>query len=119
MHLDIQTAHKFAGFIAACVVDSESGYMLTPQGGHDMDPETAAALHAQIVKSKRDAIEVMGLKEEEEIEDILITTDGQLHLVCPLEKAPSVYLYVALDKATANLGMARLQLRKLERTLTI
>jgi hypothetical protein len=43
----------------------------------------------------------------------------QLHFIRPLEKAPGVFLYVALDKKTANLGMARMQVRKIESGLSM
>jgi hypothetical protein len=43
----------------------------------------------------------------------------QLHFIRPLEKAPGVFLYVALDKKAANLGMARMQVRKIEGTLSL
>ena len=57
------------------------------------------------------------LKLDDEITDILITLGKQLHMIRPLEKAPSMFLYVALDKKGANLGMARMQVQQVEGTL--
>ena len=117
MSLDITATSDIAGFIGACLVDSDSGLMLTSEGGGKIDMEAAAALNTQVVKAKMQAIESLGLQDG--IEDILITMGKQLHMIRPLEKAPSVFLYVALDKKTANLGMARMQVKKIESGLSL
>jgi predicted regulator of Ras-like GTPase activity (Roadblock/LC7/MglB family) len=117
MRTDISDASQIAGFIGACLVDSESGLMLASEGGGKLDLEAAAALNTQVVKAKLQAIETLGLNDG--IEDILITMGKQIHFIRPLEKAPGVFLYVALDKKTANLGMARMQVRKIESGLSM
>ena len=117
MHTDITATNNIAGFLGACLVDSDSGLMLASEGGGKIDMETAAALTTQVVKAKLQAIEVLGLNDG--IEDILITMGKQLHMIRPLEKSPKTFLYVALDKKTANLGMARLQVKNVEATLSI
>ncbi|MEM9795857.1 MAG: roadblock/LC7 domain-containing protein, partial [Pseudomonadota bacterium] len=61
--------------------------------------------------------EMLGLNDK--IDDILITLGKQFHLIRPLEKNPTVFLYVALDKKAANLGMARVQVKKVEQTLEV
>jgi predicted regulator of Ras-like GTPase activity (Roadblock/LC7/MglB family) len=114
---DISATHDIAGFIGACLVDSDSGLMLASEGGGKIDMEAAAALNTQVIKAKMQAIDVLGLNDE--IEDILVTMGKQLHMIRPLEKAPSVFLYVALDKKAANLGMARMQVKKIESGLSL
>jgi len=114
---DISATHDIAGFIGACLVDSDSGLMLASEGGGRLDMEAAAALNTQVVKAKMQAIDVLGL--DDVIEDILITMGKQLHFIRPLEKAPSVFLYVALDKKAANLGMARMQVKRIESGLSL
>ena len=74
-----------------------------------------AALNTDFVKAKQNAIDQLGLNQN--IEDILITLDKQMHLIRPLEANRSIFIYVALDKDKANLGMARIQLKKLESTM--
>ena len=59
----------------------------------------------------------LGLSDS--IEDILITLGSQFHLIRPLAGNPEVFLYVALDKRTANLGMARIQVKNVERTVAL
>jgi len=117
MSTDISDANVINGFIGACLVDSDSGLMLASEGGGKIDLEAASALNTQVVKAKLQAIETLGLNDG--IEDILITLGKQLHLIRPLETNPNVFLYVALDKKGANLGMARMQVKKIEGSLTL
>jgi predicted regulator of Ras-like GTPase activity (Roadblock/LC7/MglB family) len=117
MQTNLSSAAEIGGFIGACLVDSDSGLMLASEGGGALDLEAASALNSQVVQAKLQAIEALGL--DDHIDDILITLGKQLHLIRPLEKSPNVFIYVALDKKKANLGMARLQVRKLESTLSL
>ncbi len=113
MSTDISAANDITGFIGACLVDADSGLMLACEGGNGkLDLDSAAALNTQVVKAKLQAIEILGLKTN--IEDILITLGTQIHLIRPLEKNPTIFLYVALDRKVANLGMARAQVKKIE-----
>ncbi|MEM9797728.1 MAG: roadblock/LC7 domain-containing protein, partial [Pseudomonadota bacterium] len=61
--------------------------------------------------------EMLGLNDK--IDDILITLGKQFHLIRPLEKNPTVFLYVALDKKAANLGMSRVQVKNVEQGLDL
>ena len=117
MSTDISATADIAGFMGSCLVDSDSGLMLASEGGGRIDMEAAAALNTQVVKAKLRTMEALGL--EDRIEDILITMGSQLHMIRPLEKAPSVFLFVALDKKAANLGMARMQVKRIEGTLSL
>ena len=117
MQIDFSALTNITGFIGACLVDSDSGLMLAAEGGGEMDLEAASALNTQVVRAKLQAIEALGL--DDSIDDILITLGKQLHLIRPLAKAPTVFLYLALDKRVANLGMARLQLRRVEQSLSL
>jgi predicted regulator of Ras-like GTPase activity (Roadblock/LC7/MglB family) len=115
MSSSISTAAQISGFIGACLVDGDSGLMLASEGGGRLDLNMVAALNTDFVKAKQNAIDLLGLNQN--IEDILITLDKQIHLIRPLEANRSIFIYVALDKDKANLGMARIQLRKLESTM--
>ncbi|TNC68536.1 roadblock/LC7 domain-containing protein [Rubellimicrobium roseum] len=113
----IADATAIKGFIGACLVDSDTGLMLASEGGGRLDLNLVAALNTDFVKAKQHAIDQLGLNQE--IEDILITLDKQVHLIRPLERQRSIFIYVALDRATCNLGMARIQLKTLEAALEI
>ncbi len=112
MDTDISATTDIAGFMGACLVDSETGLMIASFGGEKLDMEAAAALGTQVVNAKLEAIRSMGLSDR--IEDILISMGKQMHMIRPLEKAPGVLLHVALEKRLANLGMARMQVKKVE-----
>lgn len=118
MALDINALADINGFIGACIVDSETGLMLGSIGGGDaFDLEAAAAGNTEVVRAKLAAMATLNL--DDSIEDILITLGKQFHLIRPMEATPTVFLYVALDKKAANLGMARIQVKNVEKTLTI
>lgn len=118
MSTDISALKDINAFIGACLVDSDTGLMLASEGGNaELDLDVAAAGNTEVVKAKLAAMRSLEL--DDAIEDILITLGKQYHLIRPLANAPTVFLYVALDKKTANLGMARLQVKKVEAGLSI
>ncbi len=117
MSTNISGLTEIGGFIGACLVDSETGLMMASEGGGKLDLEAAGAANTEVVKAKLAAIEMLGLNDN--IDDILITLGKQYHLIRPLEKTPTVFIYVALDKKTANLGMARVQVKKVEQTISM
>ena len=117
MSTNIAATSEIAGFIGACLVDSDSGLMLAAEGGGTIDLEAAAALNTQVVRAEHEVIEALQL--DDHVEDILITMTRQLHFIRPLEASPSIFLYVCLDKKGANLGMARMQVRRIETGLSI
>ena len=118
MAVDIKGLSEIAGFIGGCLVDSETGLMMASEGGGSaLDLEAAGAANTEVVKAKLLAIKTLDLKDF--IEDILITLGKQYHLIRPLEKSPSVFIYVALDRKAANLGMARVQVKNVEQTISL
>ena len=117
MAMNIDALSDVSGFIGACLVDSDTGLMLGSVGGGKLDLEAAGAANTSVVQAKLAAIQALGLNDK--IEDILITLGKQFHLIRPLEDSPTVFLYLALDKKSSNLGMARIQLKKVEQTLEL
>lgn len=103
------------GFIGACVVDSSTGMVLAIEGGGRVDLEVAAAGNTEVVRAKRRTIQALNLKDR--IEDILISLGTQYHLIRPLERNDSIFLYVALDRKLANLALARIAMKNVEQTL--
>lgn len=116
--MNISDLKNISGFIGACLVDSETGLMLASETSRiPFDLEAAAAANTEVVRAKNNAMRVLGLGDDH-IEDILITLGTQMHLIRPLASVPTVFLYVTLDRTNANLGMARLNLKKVEGSLT-
>ncbi len=103
------------GFIGAALVDSESGMLLGQEGGGGLNLEVAGAANTEVVRAKRKAMRSLNLKDE--IEDILISLGKQYHLIRPLRKKSNLFFYVALDRARANLALARLTLAEIEKDL--
>lgn len=108
---------EIGGFIGGCLVDSETGLMMASEGGGSLDLEAASAANTEVVRAKLKAIKLLGLNDH--IDDILISLGKQLHLIRPLEKTPTVFLYVALDRKAANLGMARVQVKNVEQSVAL
>jgi serine/threonine protein kinase len=117
MALDITKLGEISGFIGGCLVDSETGMMMAAVGGGNLDLEAASAANCEVVRAKNNAIKLLSLNDT--IEDILISLGKQYHLIRPLEKANTLFLYVALDRKTANLGMARVQVKQVEQGISI
>ena len=117
MAINLTALSDINGFIGACLVDSETGLMMASEGGQGFDLEAASAANTEVVKAKLNAIQMLQLNDH--IDDILISLGKQLHLIRPLEKTPSVFIYVALDKKAANLGMARVQVKNVEQSIAM
>nr|WP_194734219.1 roadblock/LC7 domain-containing protein [Xanthomonas campestris] len=111
----MEQLHSLAGFVGAALVDSDSGMALGMTGGTELNLELAAAGNTEVVRAKRRIAEQLGLNDT--IEDILITLSKQYHLLRPLESNGALFLYVVLDRAKANLAMARHELKAFEKTL--
>jgi hypothetical protein len=120
--MDIETALKEAmmldGAQGVALVDYESGMMLgSAGGGRALNLEIAAAGNTEVVRAKARTLEALGVREG--IEDILITLDRQYHIIRLLNRGGSqLFLYLALDRARANLALARHQLRSIDRELS-
>lgn len=112
----LDMAANIKGAFAVAIVDYESGMTLGSRGGSaEFDLDVAAPGNSEVVRAKLDVMEKLGLHNEG-IEDILITLSTQYHLIRPVQGTPDekLFLYVALNKAQANLAMARRDLRVIE-----
>ena len=106
------------GFVGACLVDSDSGMVLGQEGGgHLLNLEVAAAGNTEVVRAKRKTMK--SLKLNDKIDDILITLGTQYHLIRPLRNREALFLYLALDRKSSNLAMARMALREFEEGVTV
>lgn len=92
------------GFIAASLVDIESGMTLAAHSRRsDFDLSLASAYNSEMVKAKLKAIEILGLSTT--LEDMLLTLGDQIHLIRMM--GASSFLYLAADKSSTNLALVR------------
>ncbi len=104
------------GALAAALVDWQSG-MTLGTAGSGLNIELAAAGNTNVVRAKLAVMKDLKLKGG--IEDILITLEEQYHLIRLFKADPHLFLYVALDRNKANLGLARHRLAALEGELNV
>jgi predicted regulator of Ras-like GTPase activity (Roadblock/LC7/MglB family) len=96
--------------IAVAVVDATSGMALASHSNSPtLNPETAAAYNAEVVKQKQKAMSALKLTGEK-IEDILISLSNQLHLI-KLNDSGNKFIYLAVNPRDTNLAIAREVLR--------
>jgi CheY-like chemotaxis protein len=95
---------EISGFMAASIVDLESGMTLATRSTRpDFDLTAASAYNSEMVKQKLKIIRVLNLKAT--LEDMLLTLSDQIHLIKMI--SPGTFLYLAADKALTNLAIAR------------
>jgi hypothetical protein len=92
------------GAVCVAVVDAQSGMMLGSQGT-GVDMEAAAAGNTEVVRAKLKTMKSLGLNDA--IEDIMITLGKQYHIITLVPNKPGLFLYFVLDRAKANLALAR------------
>jgi hypothetical protein len=90
-------------------VDGESGLVLVSGGASQIDIEAAAVQVAQVARCIASVMAT--LAPEDRIEDVVLTLGQQVHMLRPLEQAPSVFVYVVLKREAAKIGVLRRQMK--------
>jgi predicted regulator of Ras-like GTPase activity (Roadblock/LC7/MglB family) len=97
------------GFIAASLVDLDSGMTLAIKAARsDFDLTAASAYNSELVKQKLKIMRTLGLTGT--IEDMLITLTDQIHLVKLLGQ--NTFLYLAVDRKQSNIALVRSAVNK-------
>jgi hypothetical protein len=104
-----KVASEIPGFIAAALVDIDSGMTLGVKAMRtDFDLAAASAYNSEMVKQKQKIMRALSLKTH--LEDMLITLGDQIHLIKLV--SPTTFIYLAADRATVNLAIIRVAVNK-------
>ncbi|MBX3158508.1 MAG: hypothetical protein KF773_21240 [Deltaproteobacteria bacterium] len=102
-------ASEVPGFIAASLVDLESGMTLGARSSRaDFDLTAASAYNSEMVKQKLKIMKALNLRTS--LEDMLLTLGDQIHLIKIV--SPGTFVYLAADRATSNLAIVRNSVNK-------
>jgi len=97
-------AADMSGFIAASLVDMESGLTLGAKSlRSDFDLSVASAYNSELVKQKLKIMRALNLKST--LEDMLLTLSDQIHMIKMI--TPDVFLYLAAERDATNLAILR------------
>lgn len=102
---------EITGLKAISAVDVEAGLVhgsLIVDKAFDLD--AASAYNSEVLKAKIKAKDAMGM-EKEKIEIAIFELSTQIHIIQPTENNKYL-IYMAADKATTNIGIARKSILK-------
>ncbi len=102
-------ATEIPGFIAASLVDLDSGMTLGSKSARgDFDISAASAYNSEMVKQKQKIMRALSLRTT--LEDMLITPGDQIHLIKLV--TPTTFIYLAADRGSTNLAIVRVAVNK-------
>jgi len=104
-----QFANDIPGFVAASLVDLDSGMTLAVKSvRNDFDLAVASAYNSELVKQKLKIMKALNLRTN--LEDIILTLGDQIHFIKVL--SPTLFIYLAADRSTANIAIVRTMVNK-------
>lgn len=100
--------------VAAAIVQESSGHALaTYTTAREFNVSKVIGHNAEVIRQQRQALLALQLPAEEQLEEVLITLQTQLHLLRLLPDGRR-FLYVVVDCRDTNLGIAREVMRTCE-----
>lgn len=95
------------GVIAAAIVDYESGMIMAASEGrgNNTDLEVVMAGGTNIIRAQQKTIGM--LHHDDTLRDILISLKQQYHLLCPCTQTKNMFIYLIIDRQSANLAICR------------
>jgi len=102
-------ASDMPGFMAASLVDTESGMTLGLKSNRpDFDLAAASAYNSEMVKQKLKIMKALNLRTH--LEDMLLTLGDQIHVIKLV--SPTTFIYLAVDRSQSNPAIVRNVLNK-------
>jgi hypothetical protein len=99
-----KVANEVPGYMAASLVDLESGMTLGLKSLRpDFDLAAASAYNSEMVKQKMKIMRALNLKTT--LEDMLITLGDQIHVIKMVN--PTTFIYLVVDRSLSNLAIVR------------
>jgi hypothetical protein len=109
-------AGDIPGFIAVSLVDLDSGMTLAVKSNRpEFDLAVASAYNSELVKQKQKIMKSLNLRTT--LEDMIITLGDQIHFIKLL--SPTMFVYLAADRASANLAIVRNVVTKYTNRLSV
>ena len=97
-------AANLPGFIAASLVDLDSGMTLGVKSNRDdFDLDAASAYNSEMVKQNMKIMKALNLKTH--FEDLVLTLGDQIHMIKLIN--PTTFIYLAAERGQTNLGLVR------------
>jgi len=116
LNLVLEKMLEFDGAMCAALADSESG-MVLGQAGSGIDMERAAASASMVLRARRATVKALAIPDQ--IDDLLVTLTTQLHIIRPLAKAPTMFIYIVADRSKASLAMGRYKANEAEANIDL
>jgi CheY-like chemotaxis protein len=115
---NLSKLERAEGFLGAAVFDIRSDTCVASVDRKTgLDVSAAAIGHADVVRAKQETISRLNLNDT--LEDIVISQTREYHLLRLCRRQPSLFVYLLLDRAKANLAMARHLLSDVERDMVL
>ncbi|MBM7052233.1 MULTISPECIES: hypothetical protein [unclassified Rothia (in: high G+C Gram-positive bacteria)] len=110
---------QIEGATGGALVDISSGMALASAGNPGFDLTVAAAGNSNVVRAKLKTMSDLGL--DQKIEDVMITLGAQYHLINVLNttETSGLFVYLVLDRNTANLALARHKLNSIASRISL
>ncbi|NNP69966.1 roadblock/LC7 domain-containing protein [Acinetobacter sp. Ac_5812] len=114
-HSLLKPLSKIEGLIVLALVDTFDGSILETIGDAFFNVDLAAIESAHLFNYQQQLMNE--IDADDVMESVLMSTDHQYHIITPLETNHGLFLYAILDRDHTNLGYARHEIQKLERSL--
>lgn len=107
-------AQEIPGFIAASLVDMDSGMTLAVRSNrNDFDLAVASAYNSELVKQKMKIMKSLNLKTT--LEDMILNLGDQIHFIKIV--SPTLFIYLAADRSSSNIAIVRTVVNKHARSV--